>query len=289
MPEYSRTFRVRYYECDAYGHLNNAVYLRYMQEAAFDASADAGYDLARYEQMGVVWLVRDTTLRYRQPVVYGDAVTVTTRVRDMSKVRSIREYEMVNAATGEVVAEGHSDWAYIDVETGRPTPIPAEMKAAFYPVEDGQRCSRKRFPPAPPPPPGAFTLRRKVEWADVDPQQHVNNAMYLTYIEEAAVQGVASFGWGMRRMLEQGLAFVATEHRIAYDRPAQPTDTLLITTYLSDVRRASGTRHFTITREGDGTRIARAYTRWASVDSATGRPRRMPAEVIDAFADHVVG
>ena len=44
-----RTLRVRHYECDPYGHVNQANYLRYMQEAAFGASAAAGYDLARYE------------------------------------------------------------------------------------------------------------------------------------------------------------------------------------------------------------------------------------------------
>ena len=49
---HTRTFRVRHYECDAYGHLNNANYLRYMQETAFDASAAAGYDLERYNKLG---------------------------------------------------------------------------------------------------------------------------------------------------------------------------------------------------------------------------------------------
>ena len=55
-----RTFRVRHYECDALGHVNYANYLRYMQEAAFDASAAAGYDLDRYKAMGCHWLVRET-------------------------------------------------------------------------------------------------------------------------------------------------------------------------------------------------------------------------------------
>ena len=40
--KHERLFRVRFYECDAYGHLNNSNYVRYMQETAFDASAAAG-------------------------------------------------------------------------------------------------------------------------------------------------------------------------------------------------------------------------------------------------------
>ena len=77
---YSRTFRVRYYECDAYGHLNNANYLRYMQETAFDASAAAGYDLQAYEALGHFWLIRETDIEYRRPLRYDDSVTVTQSV-----------------------------------------------------------------------------------------------------------------------------------------------------------------------------------------------------------------
>ena len=49
--EHARTFRVRYYECDALGHAKGVSLLRYMQETAFDASAAAGYDLARYDEL----------------------------------------------------------------------------------------------------------------------------------------------------------------------------------------------------------------------------------------------
>lgn len=57
---YERPFRIRHYECDAYGHVNHANYLRYMQEAAFDASAAVGYDFEHYRAMGRLWLVRET-------------------------------------------------------------------------------------------------------------------------------------------------------------------------------------------------------------------------------------
>ena len=67
-------FRVRYVECDAYGHVNNANYLRYMQEAAFNASAAVGYDVKRYDEIGQYWLVRETEIEYFKPLMYGDDV-----------------------------------------------------------------------------------------------------------------------------------------------------------------------------------------------------------------------
>ncbi len=63
MPQtHTSTFRVRFYECDAFGHVNNATYLRYMQEAAFDASTAVGYSPAHYAEMNRQWLVRETDI-----------------------------------------------------------------------------------------------------------------------------------------------------------------------------------------------------------------------------------
>ena len=81
---------MRHYECDAYGHVNHANYLRYMQETAFDASAAVGYDVARYEAIGRQWLVRETDITYLRPLVYGDTVIVKTWVADFRRVRSRR-------------------------------------------------------------------------------------------------------------------------------------------------------------------------------------------------------
>src|SRR3990172_10663548 len=94
---HTRTFRVRRYECDAYGHLNNANYLRYMQETAFDASAAAGYDFDRYTAMGRLWTVRETDIEYLNPLQYADRVEVKTWVIDFRRVRSRRAYEFRKA------------------------------------------------------------------------------------------------------------------------------------------------------------------------------------------------
>ena len=128
-----RAFQVRYYECDAYGHVNNANYLRYMQETAFDASAAAGYGLTRYAAMGHHWLVRETDIEYIHPLRYGDTVQVKTWVADFQRVRSRRAYEFRWDGADELVARASTDWVYLDDATGRPAPIPPEMMAAFFP------------------------------------------------------------------------------------------------------------------------------------------------------------
>ena len=203
-----RTFRVRHYECDVHGQVNNANYLRYMQEAAFDASAAAGYDMARYEALGCHWLVRETEVQYLHPLQYGDSVDVKTWVTDFRRVRSRRAYELRNSHSGELVAQGMTDWVYLDSEKLRPVPIPGEMKAAFFP--DGPPAivpPRSRFPCPAPVSQKVYYQRRRVEWRDLDPAQHVNNAVYLAYIEDCTVQvGIAQDCIAQVSYAEIGLA-----------------------------------------------------------------------------------
>ncbi|HRF98920.1 MAG TPA: acyl-CoA thioesterase, partial [Aggregatilineales bacterium] len=82
-------FVVRHYECDMYGHVNHANYLRYMQESAFSASAAVGFSAHRYEVLGLQWLAYETDIEYLQAARYGDVVTVKTWVADFRRVRSL--------------------------------------------------------------------------------------------------------------------------------------------------------------------------------------------------------
>ena len=287
VPYLERPFRVRHYECDAYGHVNHANYLRYMQETAFDASAAVGYDVARYEAIGRQWLVRETDITYLRPLVYGDTVIVKTWVADFRRVRSRRDYALRLAGSDEPVATASTEWVLLDSATLRPVTIPPEMVVAFHHpgVTAGER--REPFPKAPPPPPGIFRARRRVEWRDIDPAQHVNNANYLAYIEEGNVGVAAAYGWPLSRLLAEGIGIVARRYRIEYREPAVMGDELEVTTFISDVRRATAVRHYAVTRLADGALLARAHVLWVFVDLATGRPRRIPAAFLSAFAANV--
>ncbi len=103
------TFRVRYCERDAYGHLNNINYLRRMQEAAFGASATIGYDFARYDEIGHLWLVRETDIEYLAPLEYGDEVEVKTWMMDMRRFHSRRACEFTDTRTGRLAARASTD------------------------------------------------------------------------------------------------------------------------------------------------------------------------------------
>jgi acyl-CoA thioester hydrolase len=282
------TFQVRYCDCDAYGHMNNANYLRYMQEAAFDASAAVGYDQARYQALGSLWLARETEIEYLQALCYPDRFEVKTWVDDFRRVRSRRLYEFHRPGETELVARASTDWVYLDADSGRPITMPPEMIAAFAPDGDVPPTPpRKRFPPAPSAPPGVFKVRRRVEWRDIDTAMHVNNAAYLNYIEDCGIRVAAAYGWPLVRCQAEGFLMVARRHHIEYRHPAYLDDELEIATWASDRKGATALRHYTVTRLSDGEVLALARTVWVWVDRETGRPIRIPAQFVEDFAPNL--
>jgi acyl-CoA thioester hydrolase len=287
---YERAFRIRYHECDAYGHVNHANYLRYMQEAAFDASAAVGYDFGDYARMNRYWLVRESHITFFRPLKYGDTVVVKTWVADFRRVRSNRRYELTLAGTGEAVAEATSDWVFLDATNQHPARIPAAMIEAFWPdgreTESGEHHA---FPKPPDPPAGIHRSRRVVQWGDIDGAHHVNNAVYLTYLEDCAVEFVRQHGWPVERMMRSGFGIVARNFQILYERPAVMDDELEVATWVSDVKRVSAVRHYTIHRVADGQLMLRARALWVWVNLTRGRPMRIPDDFLDDLSANIVG
>lgn len=271
-----RTFRVRHYECDAYGHVNHANYLRYMQEAAFDASAAAGFDAVRYQAMDRSWLIRETEIEYYRPVRYGDSISVETWVVDLRRIRSRRAYDLRLVDSGKPVARASTDWVFLELSSGRPVTIPAELKTAFMPEGVPDPPPRDRFPQASPPPNGPYRQLRRVEWRDLDAAGHVNNAIYLSYVEDCGLQAIKAYGWPISRMEDNGFAVVARRHRIEYRQPAALDDQLAVSTWLSAIRDTTAVRHTIITQLNGGTLVARAETLHVWLDRSSGQRTATP-------------
>jgi acyl-CoA thioester hydrolase len=128
----------------------------------------------------------------------------------------------------------------------------------------------------------SHTMRVRVRHYEMDALGHVNNAVYLHYVEEAAVEHARRLGFGADRLRELGGAWVVRRHEIEYRRPAVAGDELDVTTRVVSVDRMRGTRRTTITRVGDGAPIADALTEWIWIGN-DGRPRRLPAEAVAMF------
>jgi acyl-CoA thioester hydrolase len=284
LSEHTESFRIRHDECDAYGVLNNAAYLRLAQEVAWRHSIAAGFPPAYYEARQSAWVARDTVIEYLRPVRYGDLLRITTRVPATRRAMARRAYEFRIAGSADLAARAHTDWVYFDLAASAPASIPTEILQALFTEPDAPEVLRRDpFPEPPLAPPGAVRWRKRVEWRDIDPLGHLNNAAYLSYTEEAAIQAGISYGVTRELSAEAGLGWTVARSRIEYLQPARFGDELEVRTWLAALKPASAERWYLLFRGMERVPIARAQTRWLTVDLKTGRPRRLPAWVREAL------
>jgi acyl-CoA thioester hydrolase len=120
----------------------------------------------------------------------------------------------------------------------------------------------------------------RVRYAEIDAQGHVNNAVYLSYFEVGRVEWLRAAGLSYRELEERGYGIVVVEVLAHYRRAAFFDDELTLRTELADLSRASMRFEYVVSRDGE--LLVTGHTRHACVDLATGKPIRVPEEVLAA-------
>jgi len=131
--------------------------------------------------------------------------------------------------------------------------------------------------------PWRFTIRIRVRQYELDLLGHVNNSVYLNWIEQAAVDHVEAMGYGRAWSLEQGGTWVVREHHLTYFRPVGYGEVVLVTTLPQQISGVRGVRRTEIHRESDGALMTEAETHWIWVRASDGRPARVPRELLEWF------
>ncbi|MFO7277306.1 MAG: thioesterase family protein [Pseudomonadota bacterium] len=125
--------------------------------------------------------------------------------------------------------------------------------------------------------PRPHVVRIAVAPEDIDAYGHVNNSVYLRWLDRAAWSHSAALGIGIEQCLEirRGMAALRTE--IDYVRAALPGDEVLVGTCIeSSDRKLRVTRRFQVRRASDGATLARARIEYVCLNLDTGRATRMP-------------
>ena len=128
--------------------------------------------------------------------------------------------------------------------------------------------------------PHIFRLDLTVANDAIDALGHVNN---IAWMQEVATAHSAANGWPMERYLETGAAWVVRSHFIEYLRPAFAADRIEIFTWAASLALREVARRYLFRRVGDRHALAQAETKWVYVDIKSGRPRRVPEELLASF------
>lgn len=115
-------------DIDELGHVNNVVYLRWVQDVAIAHWTAASTDAQRAE---VAWVAIRHEIDYKHPALPGDAIVARTWVGTADANRFERHTEILRAADQKVLARARTLWVPISRTTGRLTRVNDDVRARF--------------------------------------------------------------------------------------------------------------------------------------------------------------
>ena len=127
----------------------------------------------------------------------------------------------------------------------------------------------------------AFEMTVPVLAGDIDEQNHVNNTVYLRWVQDVAVahwRAIASSD------AQETIGWVVLRHEIDYKAPATLGDEIALRTWVGKATRLTFERFTEIRRKSDGQLLSTARTLWCPINTQTGRPVRVSAEVRAQFS-----
>lgn len=126
MWKFEHELDVRFRDCDPMGHVNNAVYVTYLEVARF-AWWRQVFGPAGLTEHG--FIVARVEVDYRKPALPGERLLVRLRVEKLGRTSFTVIYEILNTRTREVVAEGRSVQVAYDYGAGRSVPLSPDLRA----------------------------------------------------------------------------------------------------------------------------------------------------------------
>ena len=123
----------------------------------------------------------------------------------------------------------------------------------------------------------------EVKETDLDALGHVNNVVYVQWMQDVALAHSTALGLDLSAFLALKHAMVASEHQMKYRKACVHGETLILRTWLGELNALSSVRHYVFYRPADGEIVFQAQTRWVCVEIATGRVKRLSPTFTQAY------
>jgi acyl-CoA thioester hydrolase len=123
---------VRPQDIDAYGHVNNSVYLSWLDHAAWSHSATLGVPLEQCVSARRGMAAQRIEIDYLRAAMAGDRVQVATWIESSdARLRVGRRFQLRRARDAQTLARAKVDYVCINLDTGRATRMPPEFSRAY--------------------------------------------------------------------------------------------------------------------------------------------------------------
>jgi len=179
---HEETFKVRTWDVDRSDRLSMAAVYNYCQEVAGNHATALGVGMAYMQANGIVWILARMSAALETRPPSGAELIVRTWPRGTDRLFAIRDYELVDTA-GAVLGRGRSAWMVVDAASFRPRR--PEAVAEGLPTNEGRDSLADGALAIKAAEGLAVVARRSVAYSDIDYNNHMNNARYAQWIQDA--------------------------------------------------------------------------------------------------------
>tara|TARA_A100000171_G_scaffold52855_2_gene73741 strand:+ start:23652 stop:24104 length:453 start_codon:yes stop_codon:yes gene_type:complete len=134
-----------------------------------------------------------------------------------------------------------------------------------------------------------FLWQTSVTSTHIDGLGHVNNAVYLQWLEQCAWRHSESLGLSLASYHALDRAMVIRRHELDYLQAAFAGDEIMVATWITQMhKRTRLTRSFQLVRKHDEVTLLRAQSYFVCMALSDGRPKRMPDSFVDGYGQALV-
>jgi len=189
MLPYSKNFEVQYYEINKHREATPISVLNYLEETAISHSDSVGYGMERLYDDGVAWVLNRWHVIIDKYPMWNEKITIETWPSGFERFYANREF-LIKDSGQNIIGKAASLWVLLNINSRRPTRIPAEMGVAYgISPQRAFDCSFDKLDMAD----SSFSGRDFcIKRSDIDTNNHVNNAIYLDWMLEVVPDEIYS-------------------------------------------------------------------------------------------------
>ncbi|MFO7841167.1 MAG: thioesterase family protein [Fidelibacterota bacterium] len=129
MKVWKSSLRVRSYELDSFGHVNNGTFAKYLEKARGDYLREAGLNFNDFHRWGKFPVIAKVCIEYKAPAFFDEELHILAEVSRLGKSSITLRYKIVKEDES-LCAEAETVMVFVDGD-GSPVPMPEKMRKAF--------------------------------------------------------------------------------------------------------------------------------------------------------------
>lgn len=296
------TLKTAHSDLDSFGHVNNAHYLRYCEQARLDLFGKLLNGIEDMYQYGILIVATGVRARFLLPLGHSRTIQITTRQVEARRLKGTFEHAIreKNQDGNPVAFACQFDWGLIPVAGSWKKVDPKALaglrkrmerltQGKLFPfpgglLNAGPPADMKKIPEKDRPRPVVYETRAE-PW-QMDSLGHANNAFFASYLECGRWAFFRELGMrmdrealglmGMEASRDEG-QFILSRMSLDFTRPVLIFEPLRVLTWLTDLRPGRFYLYQEVRGE-DGTLFCRSRSEASYIRASTGRPGRMPED-----------